>query len=83
MRLEWLGPDARRAACCAGGTVGVIAMKLGMYMLCRKSSDASVQAFALDHINDVVVNSVGLAGPFPPHCCFNALEDPCRIAECP
>ena len=53
----------------SGGTIGVIIMKLGMYMLCRKSSDSSVQAFALDHINDVVVNSVGLAGetlpPFP------------------
>ncbi|KAK9917760.1 hypothetical protein WJX75_007903 [Coccomyxa subellipsoidea] len=45
-----------------GGTVGVIIMKLGMYMLCRGSSDSSVQAFALDHINDVVVNAVGLAG---------------------
>lgn len=46
----------------SGGTVGVIIMKLGMYMLCRGSSDSSVQAFALDHINDVVVNAVGLAG---------------------
>lgn len=40
----------------------MIVMKLGMYILCRNSSDSSVQAFALDHINDVVVNSVGLAG---------------------
>ena len=47
---------------CAGGTVGVIAMKIGMYIMCRKSSNSSVQAFALDHINDVVVNSVGLVG---------------------
>lgn len=46
----------------SGGTVGVIIMKLGMYIICRKSSDSSVQAFALDHINDVLVNSVGLAG---------------------
>lgn len=37
-------------------------MKIGMYMMCRKSSNSSVQAFALDHINDVVVNSVGLFG---------------------
>lgn len=47
---------------CAGGTVGVIVMKIGMYIMCRKSSNSSVQAFALDHINDVVVNSVGLVG---------------------
>ncbi|CAK0740588.1 hypothetical protein CVIRNUC_001261 [Coccomyxa viridis] len=45
-----------------GGTVGVIVMKIGMYIMCRKSSNSSVQAFALDHINDVVVNSVGLVG---------------------
>lgn len=51
------------AMCCAvGGTVGVILMKLGMYMMCRNSNDSSVQAFALDHLNDVVVNSVGLVG---------------------
>ena len=37
-------------------------MKIGMYIMCRKSSNSSVQAFALDHINDVVVNSVGLVG---------------------
>ena len=42
--------------------MAVIAMKLGMYLMCRGSSDPSVRAFALDHINDVVVNSVGLAG---------------------
>ncbi len=47
---------------CAGGTLAVIAMKLGMYLMCRGSSDPSVRAFALDHINDVLVNSVGLAG---------------------
>ena len=55
--------------CATGGTVAVIAMKLAMYLACRGSSDPSVRAFALDHINDVVVNSVGLAGlrqtPFP------------------
>ena len=37
-------------------------MKIGMYMMCRKSNNPSVQAFALDHINDVVVNAVGLFG---------------------
>ena len=40
----------------------MIAMKLAMYLVCRGSRDSSVRAFALDHINDVVVNSVGLAG---------------------
>ncbi len=45
-----------------GGTAAVIAMKLAMYLVCRGSRDSSVRAFALDHINDVVVNSVGLAG---------------------
>ena len=33
--------------------MGVIVMKVGMYMMCRKSNNPSVQAFALDHINDV------------------------------
>ncbi len=42
--------------------MGVIVMKVGMYMMCRKSNNPSVQAFALDHINDVVVNTVGLFG---------------------
>ena len=37
-------------------------MKIGMYLMCRRSRNSSVQAFALDHINDVVVNSVGLLG---------------------
>ncbi|CAL5223676.1 g6226 [Coccomyxa viridis] len=45
-----------------GGTVGVIVMKVGMWLMCRKSNNPSVQAFALDHINDVVVNTVGLFG---------------------
>ena len=45
-----------------GGTLAVILMKLGMYLMCRGSRDPSVRAFALDHINDVLVNSVGLAG---------------------
>jgi hypothetical protein len=56
---------SQQEGCCvvhAGGTMAVIAMKLGMYLMCRGSSDPSVRAFALDHINDVVVNSVGLAG---------------------
>ena len=37
-------------------------MKIGMWLMCRKSNNPSVQAFALDHINDVVVNAVGLFG---------------------
>ena len=37
-------------------------MKLALYLYCRGSSSPAVQAFALDHLNDVVVNSVGLAG---------------------
>ncbi len=55
----------------AGGTIGVIAMKIGMYMMCRKSNNPSVQAFALDHINDVVVNAVGLFGA---HAAPDALQ---------
>ena len=45
--------------------MGVIVMKIGMYLMCRKSNNPSVQAFALDHINDVVVNTVGLFGAHP------------------
>ena len=37
-------------------------MKAGMYWMCRNSNNPSVQAFALDHLNDVVVNAVGLIG---------------------
>lgn len=45
-----------------GGTLGVVAMKLALYFYCRGSTSAAVDAFALDHLNDVLVNGVGLAG---------------------
>ena len=58
---------------CTGGTVGVVLMKFGMYLMCRNSKDSSVQAFALDHINDVLINSVGLLGvPIWPLLCICA-----------
>lgn len=44
------------------GSLAVILMKAFMYWMCRDSSNPSVQAFALDHLNDVIVNSVGLVG---------------------
>uniref|UniRef100_A0A7S0RH28 Cation efflux protein transmembrane domain-containing protein n=1 Tax=Chlamydomonas leiostraca TaxID=1034604 RepID=A0A7S0RH28_9CHLO len=43
-------------------SVFVVVMKGGMWFMCRNSKNAAVQAFALDHLNDVVVNSAGLAG---------------------
>lgn len=43
-------------------SIGIIVMKGIMWLICRKSKNPSVQAFALDHLNDVVVNSAGLGG---------------------
>ncbi len=37
-------------------------MKLALFLYCRGSPNHAVQAFALDHLNDVLVNGVGLAG---------------------
>ena len=49
-------------------------MKVGMWLMCRKSNNPSVQAFALDHINDVVVNTVGLFGAHPiSQCCASII----------
>lgn len=45
-----------------GGTIFVLIMKMGMFLYCRGSRSRSVQAFATDHINDVLVNSSSLAG---------------------
>ncbi|PRW59960.1 putative aldo-keto reductase 2 [Chlorella sorokiniana] len=45
-----------------GGTLGVVAMKLALFLYCRGSPSPAVAAFALDHLNDVLVNGVGLAG---------------------
>ncbi|KAL6759193.1 cation efflux protein [Haematococcus lacustris] len=45
-----------------GSSLLVIVMKGLMYALCRASKNSSVQAFAMDHLNDVVVNSAGLGG---------------------
>jgi hypothetical protein len=46
----------------SSGTAGVLVMKLGLYLYCRGSRSPAVAAFALDHLNDVLVNGVGLAG---------------------
>ncbi|KAL4421342.1 hypothetical protein ABPG75_010633 [Micractinium tetrahymenae] len=43
-----------------GGTIGVVAVKLALFLYCRGSR--SPAAFALDHLNDVLVNGIGLAG---------------------
>jgi hypothetical protein len=37
-------------------------MKLALFLYCRGSANPAVRAFALDHLNDVLVNSAGLAG---------------------
>uniref|UniRef100_A0A7S0YIJ4 Cation efflux protein cytoplasmic domain-containing protein n=1 Tax=Polytomella parva TaxID=51329 RepID=A0A7S0YIJ4_9CHLO len=44
------------------GAVAVIVMKGALYFVCRNSSSSSVQAFAMDHLNDVIVNVAGLTG---------------------
>ena len=45
-----------------GGTVFVVAMKLTLFLYCRRSSSAAVAAFATDHLNDVLVNTFALVG---------------------
>ncbi len=47
---------------CAGTSIGVVVFKGIMWLICRNSNNPSVQAFALDHLNDVAVNSAGLVG---------------------
>ena len=54
--------DMPRMGVVVGGTAGVVAMKLLLFLYCRGSASPAVAAFALDHISDVLVNSVGLAG---------------------
>lgn len=45
-----------------GSTIFVVAMKFAMFLYCRRSAAPSVQAFATDHFNDVIVNSFSLIG---------------------
>jgi divalent metal cation (Fe/Co/Zn/Cd) transporter len=45
-----------------GGSVFVVLMKAALWLYCRGSPNAAVQAFATDHLNDVLVNSFSLAG---------------------
>lgn len=46
----------------SGATVFVVVMKLALFLFCRGNRNPAVRAFALDHLNDVLVNGVGLAG---------------------
>lgn len=46
-----------------GGTLLQVFIKLLLFLYCRGNSNPAVQAFAMDHRNDVIVNSTGLAGP--------------------
>jgi len=43
-----------------GIMIGVIVLKFFLFLFCRKSKSSSVQAYAQDHRNDVVTNSIGL-----------------------
>lgn len=45
-----------------GGTIFVVLFKLLLFLYCRRSKAVAVQAFATDHLNDVLVNSFSLAG---------------------
>lgn len=65
--VELLGaPPARASHCCnPAGTVGVVLMKLALFLYCRGSRNPAVRAFALDHLNDVLVNGIGLGGEEP------------------
>jgi Co/Zn/Cd efflux system component len=40
-----------------GGTILMVAMKAVLYFYCRKSKNVAAQAFATDHLNDVIVNA--------------------------
>lgn len=40
----------------------MVVLKLGLFLYCRGSTSPAVSAFALDHLSDVLVNSVALAG---------------------
>jgi hypothetical protein len=62
--LHLISSGQRGAAFCkpCAGTLGVVVMKLALFLYCRGSPNHAVQAFALDHLNDVLVNGVGLAG---------------------
>eukprot|EP00898_Chlorokybus_atmophyticus_P002193 jgi/Chlat1/2975/Chrsp2S08914 len=39
-----------------------IVLKLALYIYCKAFADKIVRAYAQDHLNDVMVNSIGLAG---------------------
>jgi hypothetical protein len=43
----------------------VVLMKLALFLYCRGSRNPAVRAFALDHLNDVLVNGIGLGGEEP------------------
>lgn len=45
-----------------GGTIFVVSFKMALFLYCRRSKSVGVQAFATDHLNDVVVNSCSLGG---------------------
>ncbi|KAI3651437.1 hypothetical protein MP228_003708 [Amoeboaphelidium protococcarum] len=45
-----------------GFTIFVVGFKFLLYLYCRRSKSAAVQAFATDHLNDVFVNSLSLVG---------------------
>lgn len=45
-----------------GSTIFVVAMKFAMFLYCRRSSSPAAQAFATDHLNDVIVNTFSLMG---------------------
>lgn len=44
-----------------GIMVGVIVLKFLLFLFCRKSKSPSVQAYAQDHRNDVLTNTIGLS----------------------
>lgn len=43
-----------------GIMIGVIVLKFFLYLFCRTSKSPAVQAYAQDHRNDVLTNSIGL-----------------------
>lgn len=40
----------------------MVVMKGALYLYCKRSPNVSAQAFATDHLNDMIVNSTSLAG---------------------
>lgn len=51
--------------------LGVIAIKFVLWLYCRHNQSEIVRIYAEDHRNDVLTNSIGLAGAQTPHLAYS------------